>query len=71
MEFEKVDILLSGIIIFVVIAVIFMSNVTGGIVADTGSLNNPLTGLIILLVFVVAGYLVSKTMLPESKFRVE
>ncbi len=67
MDIEK-----SGVIILLVLALFVLivagtMGFTGSVVHDFGSTTNPISGLIIMIVFVIAVLIIFRTFVPESR----
>ena len=67
MEIEKLGVVTLGLLILSVTVVAGTTNFTGNAIRDFGNSTDPVSGMIILLVFVVAAVLVFRVFVPESR----
>ncbi len=64
----KTALLIVGLIVFVVLAVVMTSGITGNIIKDVESATTPVMGAVILVAFVVAAFLITRVLVPEGKY---
>ena len=67
MEIETAGILTVCVLALLILVVAGTTNFTGNVIQDFGSVTNPLSGLIILLLFVIGALLVFRAFVPESR----
>lgn len=67
MEIETAGILTVCVLALLILIVAGTTNFTGNVIQDFGDVTNPLSGLIILILFVIGALLVFRAFVPESK----
>ncbi len=67
MEIEKLGVITLALLVLLVTAVAGTTSFTGNAIHDFGNLTNPVSGMIILLVFIVGALLVLRVFVPESR----
>lgn len=69
MELGKSALVVVSVLAVFALVVAGTSNLTGNIANDVGMTTNPVMGLVSLVVFVVAVFLVLKVFVPENRFQ--
>ena len=69
MEIENAWIVTILVLAFFIIVVAGTANFTGNVMSDVGDVTNPVSGLIILIVFVIGALLVFRVFVPGSRSR--
>ncbi len=71
MNVERAGILLAAVVMFLVLGVAITSNITGNLINDTQNAASPVLGLVVLVALVIAGFLVSRALIPEGRFHAD
>jgi uncharacterized integral membrane protein len=66
MEIENAGIITAFVLALLVLIVAGTTSFTGNVMKDLGGATNPLSGLIILVVFVIGALLILRAFVPES-----
>jgi len=64
----KTALLIVGLIVFVALAVVMTSGITGNIIKDVESATTPVMGAVILVAFIAAAFLITRVLVPEGKY---
>jgi len=67
MDIEKPGVIILLVLAFFVLIVAGTMGFTGNVINDFGSTTNPVSGLIIMIVFVIAVLIIFRTFVPESR----
>ncbi|NIO22209.1 MAG: hypothetical protein GTN76_16150 [Candidatus Aenigmarchaeota archaeon] len=67
MEIEKAWIVTTVVLALLILIVAGTTSFTGNVINDFGEATNSLSGLIILVVFIIGALLIFRTFVPESR----
>jgi|GEM_PF-2122666 len=67
MEFEQAGILTAFVLALLIIIVVGTTGLTGNVITDFSEATSPVSGFIILIVFVVGALLVFRAFVPGSR----
>ncbi|NIO22577.1 MAG: hypothetical protein GTN38_00935, partial [Candidatus Aenigmarchaeota archaeon] len=67
MEIETAGIITAFVLALLIIIVVGTTGFTGNVITDFSEATNPLSGLIIMLVFIIGALLVFRVFVPGSR----